>query len=176
MFEEMKATGTRRNAHTYSALVRAGANGGRAGARAAVKLIPEMKKDSIEPDLAIASAVISAFGVLGSEDNARAMLRAIESSGRGTDAKLYVDYITAMCRCGNYEEATEVFSRVPRTTFTCTAVMKAYAETMDWQLAERRVIRGDAARRTATERSHAHRHPARVREEFTVGARGASSQ
>ena len=136
MFEEMKTTGTRRNAHTYSALVRAGANGGRAGARAAVKLIPEMKKDSIEPDLAIASAVISAFGVLGSEDNARAMLRAIESSGRGTDAKLYVDYITAMCRCGNYEEATEVFSRVPRTTFTCTAVMKAYAETMDWQLAE----------------------------------------
>lgn len=136
MLGEMKRAGTARNAHTYSALVRAGANGGRAGARAVVKLIPEMKRDGVEPDLAIASALISAFGVLGSEDNARAMLRAIESSGRATDSKLYVDYMTAMCRCGNYEEAIETFTRVPRTTFTCTAVMKAYAEAMDWKLAE----------------------------------------
>ena len=136
MLEEMKRRGTRRNAHTYSALVRAGVNGGRDGARAVVKLIQEMKKDSIEPDLPIASALISAFGVLGSAENARAMLRAIESSGRATDSKLYVDYMTAMCRCGDYEEALETFGRISRTTFTCTAAIKAYAEALDWKLAE----------------------------------------
>jgi pentatricopeptide repeat protein len=137
VLERMRRRGVARSAHTYSALVRAGANGGKLGARAAIELIPSMKSDLIEPDLAIASALICAFGVLGSEENARAMLRAIESSGRGVDAKLYTDYITAMCRCGNYDEAKEVFGRVsPRTTFTCTAVMKAYAEAMEWTLAE----------------------------------------
>jgi len=138
-FEVMKAMevrGVKKNAHTYSALIRAGANGGKKGARAAVGLIPEMKRDFIEPDLAIASALICAFGVLESEESARAMLRAIESSGREVDAKLYTDYITAMCRCGNYAEAKEVFGRVSRTTFTCTAVMRAYADSMEWKLAE----------------------------------------
>ena len=136
LFSEMKTRGVGRNAHTYSALVRAGSKGGRAGARAAIGLIQEMKKDGVEPDLPIASALISAFGVLGASESARAMLRAIESSGRSTDAKLYVDYITAMCRCGEYDEAIETFTRVGRTTHTCTAVMKAYAEAMQWRLAE----------------------------------------
>ena len=136
LFSEMKTRDVARNAHTYSALVRAGSKGGRPGARAAIGLIQEMKKDGVEPDLPIASALISAFGALGASESARAMLRAIESSGRSTDAKLYVDYITAMCRCGEYDEAIETFTRVERTTHTCTAVMKAYAEAMQWRLAE----------------------------------------
>lgn len=97
MLGEMKRAGTARNAYTYSALVRVGVNGGCVGVCVVVKLILEMKCDGVELDLVIVLVFISVFGVLGSEDNARAMLRVIESSGRATDSKLYVDYMMVMC-------------------------------------------------------------------------------
>ena len=54
------------------------------------------------------------------------------------DAKLYTEFLVAACRCGRPEKAVEVFEQpgFPRTTYTCTAAIKAYGECDRWRDAE----------------------------------------
>ena len=50
--------------------------------------------------------------------------------GGRPDAKLYTEFLIAACRCGRPDAAAEVFESAdfPRTTYTCTAAIKAYGE------------------------------------------------
>lgn len=172
LFNEMRIGGVRPTSHTYSALIRAGAKGGRVGARAAVGLVEDMRTEGLTPDVPIASALISAYGVLGQFANAEKMLKAAEaamvaeakkanasggedragtsggSTGRRdgevigapprSDPKLYTEFLIAACRCGRPEVAAEVFesANFPRTSYTCTAAIKAYGECQQWEKAE----------------------------------------
>jgi pentatricopeptide repeat protein len=54
------------------------------------------------------------------------------------DPKLYTEYLIAACRCGRPEAAIEVFEshNFPRTSYTCTAAIKAYGECQQWEKAE----------------------------------------
>ena len=70
LYRDMRSSGLAPTSHTYSALIRAGARGGRTGAAAGVALVTDMRKDGIKPDIPIASALICAYGVLGQFSNA----------------------------------------------------------------------------------------------------------
>jgi pentatricopeptide repeat protein len=169
VYREMRSEGVMPTSHTFSALIRAGAQGNRAGATAAVALVANMRADGIKPDVPIASALICAYGVLGQFTNAERMLRAVETfagddedahdfasnigivSSKGAlkiredaltcfrpDARLYTEFIIAACRCGKPTAAVEVFlsPNFPKTSYTCTAAIKAYGDLSEWERAE----------------------------------------
>lgn len=169
VYQEMRSEGVMPTSHTYSALIRAGAKGSRAGATAAVALVAKMRADGIKPDIPITSALICAYGVLGQYSNAERMLRAIGNRVGGSqglqhaaldtcfiftegseevsadalssfspDARLYTEFIIAACRCGRPSAAVEVFQspNFPKTSYTCTAAIKAYGELSEWERAE----------------------------------------
>ena len=54
------------------------------------------------------------------------------------DARLYTEFMIAACRCGRPDAAVAIFEsyRLPRTTHTCTAAMKAYGDCGDWHKAK----------------------------------------
>jgi|MDSW01.1.fsa_nt_gb pentatricopeptide repeat protein len=79
IYEDMLREGVMPTTHTYSALIRGGSKGGRAGALAATALISEMRASGISPDVPLASALICAYGVLGEFSNAERLLSAIEA-------------------------------------------------------------------------------------------------
>ena len=161
-YRDMRAAGIIPTSHTYSALIRGGAKGGKVGASAAAALVEDMKADRLVPDVPVASALICAYGVLGQFQNAERMLHAAEaavkarraaySSGTESgkpgkpkqppplkpDARLYTEFLIASCRCGRPDAAADIFERedFPRTTYTCTAAIKAYGECDMWQKAE----------------------------------------
>lgn len=175
-YRDMRADGISPTTHTYSALIRGGAKGGKVGANAAAALVEDMRLDGVSPDVPIASALICAYGVAGQFANAERMLRAVEAvtaeayderrakedggvgasstptggssvssgssrrsrGGRRPDAKLYTEFLIAACRCGRPDAAAEVFESAdfPRTTYTCTAAIKAYGECDAWEKAE----------------------------------------
>ena len=184
LYRDMRSSGLAPTSHTYSALIRAGARGGRTGAAAGVALVTDMRKDGIKPDIPIASALICAYGVLGQFSNAERILRAFgvestpsthrlqaialsagsdvksgteinstlrfpitpresETAQRGQsatkpDVKLYTEFIVAACRCGRPAIAAGLFesSGFPKTSYTCTAAIKAYGELLEWERAE----------------------------------------
>ncbi len=146
----MRAAGITPTSHTYSALIRAGAKGGKVGASAAAELVEDMRGDRLVPDVPVASALICAYGVLGQFQNAERMLLAAEAAVRAAqatsadalskkpDARLYTEFLIASCRCARPDAAARVFEseHFPRTTYTCTAAIKAYGECDMWQKAE----------------------------------------
>ena len=158
-YGDMRAAGITPTSHTYSALIRAGAKGGKVGASAAAELVEDMRSDRLVPDVPVASALICAYGVLGKFKNAERMLHAAEAAVRAAqaahsegaggskkassspekpDARLYTEFLIASCRCGRPDAAARVFEseHFPRTTYTCTAAIKAYGECDMWQKAE----------------------------------------
>ena len=174
----MQQEGICPTSHTYSALIRVCARGGRIGAVAAASLVSDMRVIGVSPDVPVASALICAYGVLGQFNNAERILFAVESALLNTmpahcfqevtdalltetaspdvqsptedtkdesvqtsqlesterkimqrpDARLYTEFMIAACRCGRPDAAVAIFEsyRLPRTTHTCTAAMKAY--------------------------------------------------
>ena len=146
-YREMRSNGITPTSHTYSALIRGGAKGGRVGASAAAALVDDMKADRLVPDVPVASALICAYGVLGQFQNAERMLHAAETAVKASnkgddskkpDARLYTEFLIASCRCGRPDAAALVFEseNFPRTTYTCTAAIKAYGECDEWRKAE----------------------------------------
>lgn len=106
-----------------------------------------MKQDRLVPDVPVASALICAYGVLGQFQNAERMLYAAESAVKQQrkgdasakpDARLYTEFLIASCRCGRPEVAAAVFEteNFPKTTYTCTAAIKAYGECDEWRKGE----------------------------------------
>jgi len=158
-YRDLRLAGITPTSHTYSALIRAGAKGGKVGASAAAALVEDMRGDRLVPDVPVASALICAYGVLGQFNNAERMLHAAEAAVRARqakarekegaggskkpqkerpDARLYTEFLIASCRCGRPDAAARVFEseHFPRTTYTCTAAIKAYGECDMWQKAE----------------------------------------
>ena len=81
-----------------------------------------MRENSIEPDLPIMSALVSAFGAANNIDGVRSATHSALKL-ENVDGRLFVDIICAFTTCGAYQEALDIFhsSKYPKNIQTCTA-------------------------------------------------------
>jgi pentatricopeptide repeat protein len=97
-----------------------------------------MRENSIEPDLPIMSALVSAFGAANNIDGVRSATHSALKL-ENVDGRLFVDIICAFTTCGAYQEALDIFhsSKCPKNIQTCTATMQAYIDSGKVKDAER---------------------------------------
>ena len=96
-----------------------------------------MQEKGVVPDLAVASALISAFGAVKNASGVRTAARSALSLGN-VDGRLFVEIIRAYVLCGLYKEAIEIGESpgCPKNVQTCTAIMQAHGELGCWRAAE----------------------------------------
>ena len=97
-----------------------------------------MRENSIEPDLPIMSALVSAFGATNNIDGVRSATHSALKL-ENVDGRLFVDIICAFTTFGAYQEALDIFhsSKCPKNIQTCTATMQAYIDSGKVKDAER---------------------------------------
>jgi pentatricopeptide repeat protein len=97
-----------------------------------------MQENCVEPDLPIASALVSAFGAIKNSSGVRSAARSALCLNN-VDGRLFVEIICAFVFCGSYKEAIEIFelSECPKNIQTCTAVMQAHIDSGSLKDAEK---------------------------------------
>jgi len=96
-----------------------------------------MQERGVVPDLAVASALVSAFGAVKNTSGVRTAARSALCLGN-VDGRLFVEIIRAYVLCGLFKDAIEIFEspECPKNVQTCTAIMQAYGESGCWRAAE----------------------------------------